>query len=164
MGRLSKRTIQCRQARKARDLLKQQQTALKQQGRVPCSPSIELLKNLGLSSLQRYQQAYGLDVDIDRSSREELIWAIAHHFSASEVRAALAPARVFETVHALVQTRSSPSSRVGSHSGLKLCSPQTAATRLAVHLSRPPLPCHVPLQLPLTCLPTPLVWENARRS
>lgn len=118
MGRLSKRTIQCRAARKARDLLKQQAAALKHQGdatgccvagRLPSgAPSIELLRKLGLASLQRYQQAFNIDLEAESASREELIWAIAHHFSTSEVDDESAV--LIRFVHALRRDCSSESS------------------------------------------------------
>lgn len=124
MGRLSKRTIQCRAARKQRDLLKQQQklssltpaagaatagaAALSrahslssnssddcsggaaqqhtpEQQRQPRHPRVDLLRKLGMASLCKYQQAFGIDLELERPSRDELVAAIAAHFCSAEV-------------------------------------------------------------------------------
>ena len=135
MGRLSKRTLQCRAARKARDAHRStaallaaheegggQQQGQQQQGqqqgqqqqqqqpdkgaraagaappkpppaRPPCCARAALLRNLGPASLRRYGRAFGLAVppaDKGAAAGEELLRAIARHFSASEVRAAAA--------------------------------------------------------------------------
>eukprot|EP00877_Chromochloris_zofingiensis_P010634 jgi/Chrzof1/5824/Cz16g17070.t1 len=94
MGRLSKRTIQCRAARKQRDL----QTTSKQLAPQPSSSSSKSSRStvslkglatgvnfnkLGAASLQRYQQAFGLELE-EGASREDIVWAIKHHFVAQE--------------------------------------------------------------------------------
>jgi hypothetical protein len=107
MGRLSKRTIQCRAARQQRLLKQQAAAAALGDSRAPGagaqrpaghaaaaahaparSPSALLLRKLGTASLQRYLQAHSIDLDPEcAADKEELVSATARHFSMSEVGA-----------------------------------------------------------------------------
>lgn len=85
MGRLSKRTIQCRKARRSRDLKEN----LKPSNRITLVKGSKLASVINFNllcedSLLRYQQTYGLGVT-PGSSREELVWAVQHHFQYQEV-------------------------------------------------------------------------------
>lgn len=88
MGRLSKRTIQCRAARRSRDL----KEGLKAANRVNLVKGSTLSSTLGSvinfnllceESLLRYQQTYGLGMT-PGSSKEELVWAVQTHFKYQE--------------------------------------------------------------------------------
>lgn len=95
MGRLSKRTIQCRLARKQRDQPKGDHLGVSAEG-MKASPSRSTMMRaaafgsiidfdkLGEESLQRYQQTYGLGLT-PSSSRADLVWACKHHFMYQEV-------------------------------------------------------------------------------
>jgi len=97
MGRLSKRTIQCRAARKQRDLQSSKDpsqhssSSSKTVARLSLSvkssgssgSTINFAK-LGAASLRRYQQAYGLDLH-PGSNKDDLVFAVKHHFQSTGV-------------------------------------------------------------------------------